>query len=129
MEENIVQPQETEEPVVANTDEEVFEDEEEAAYRYDPNVEEVVPEDDPNEPIEEIETFKIDENMPPELKAQLERFNKQTETLNNVINADFSEEPSETAEEDDIDEEETEDEESSTFDIQEDESVEFGNLF
>ena len=129
MEENIVQPQEIEEPVVASEDEEEIEDEEEAAYRYDPNVEEVVPEDDPNEPLEEIETFKIDENMPPELKAQLERFNKQTQTLNSVMNADFSEEPSDTADEDDIDEEEEDGEESTTFDIQEDESVEFGNLF
>ena len=92
MEENMVQEEVTQEPAVANEDEEVYEDEEEAAYRYDPNVEEVVPEDDPNVPIEEIETFKIDENMPPELKAQLERFNKQTETLNSVMNADFSEE-------------------------------------
>jgi hypothetical protein len=129
MEENMVQEEVTQEPAVANEDEEVYEDEEEAAYRYDPNVEEVVPEDDPNVPIEEIETFKIDENMPPELKAQLERFNKQTETLNSVMNADFSEEISETADEDDIDEEETEGEEGTTFDIQEDESVEFGNLF
>ena len=125
----MVQEEVTQEPAVANEDEEVYEDEEEAAYRYDPNVEEVVPEDDPNVPIEEIETFKIDENMPPELKAQLERFNKQTETLNSVMNADFSEEISETADEDDIDEEETEGEEGTTFDIQEDESVEFGNLF
>ncbi len=129
MEENMVQEEVTQEPAVANEDEEVYEDEEEAAYRYDPNVEVVVPEDDPNVPIEEIETFKIDENMPPELKAQLERFNKQTETLNSVMNADFSEEISETADEDDIDEEETEGEEGTTFDIQEDESVEFGNLF
>ena len=129
MEENMVQEEVTQEPAVANEDEEVYEDEEEAAYRYNPNVEEVVPEDDPNVPIEEIETFKIDENMPPELKAQLERFNKQTETLNSVMNADFSEEISETADEDDIDEEETEGEEGTTFDIQEDESVEFGNLF
>ena len=129
MEENMVQEEVTQELAVANEDEEVYEDEEEAAYRYDPNVEEVVPEDDPNVPIEEIETFKIDENMPPELKAQLERFNKQTETLNSVMNADFSEEISETADEDDIDEEETEGEEGTTFDIQEDESVEFGNLF
>ena len=45
------------------------------------------------------------------------------------MNADFSEEISETADEDDIDEEETEGEEGTTFDIQEDESVEFGNLF
>ena len=101
-------------------------DEQEADMEYDPNVDEHVEGLElVNEHFDPIETFKIDENMPPELKAQLERFNRQTRTLNSIMNEDVS---GDDPVEDEVEEEESS-EDGTSFEIQEDESVEFGNLF
>ncbi len=124
MEENVVEPE------VVNTEEV----EEEDTTPYDPNIDENVEGlAEAYQPFESIETFKVDENMPEELKAQLERFNRQTENLNAIMNSDVSgDEPlPDTSDEGEevLDDDGEENNNSSTFDIQEDESVQFGNLF
>ena len=125
MEENMVDTE------VENVEEEDTDvDENEIGLQYDPNVDETVEGLElVNEHFDEIETFKIDENMPPELKAQLERFNRQTRNLNAIMNADVSGDDPVPDADDEVDEESTDDEEKTSFEIQEDESVEFGNLF
>ncbi len=134
VEENAVQAPAVEaavaqEPVVESTEEV----EEEDTTPYDPNVDDYVEGlEEASQPFDSIETFKVDENMPPELKAQLERFNRQTENLNAIMNTDISgDEPvpdvEDGVESSEDDEEDTE--EVSNFEIKEDESVEFGNLF
>ena len=112
-------------------DEEEVVDPEEEGIQYDPNVNENVEGLElVNEHFDDIETFKIDENMPPELKAQLERFNRQTNNLNAIMNADVSgDDPVPDQEDMEAEEESDGEEETTSFEIQEDESVEFGNLF
>ncbi len=112
-------------------DEEEEVDPEEEGIQYDPNVNENVEGLElVNEHFDDIETFKIDENMPPELKAQLERFNRQTNNLNAIMNADVSgDDPVPDQEDMEAEEESDGEEETTSFEIQEDESVEFGNLF
>ena len=112
-------------------DEEEEVDPEEEGIQYDPNVNENVEGLQlVNEHFDDIETFKIDENMPPELKAQLERFNRQTNNLNAIMNADVSgDDPVPDQEDMEAEEESDGEEETTSFEIQEDESVEFGNLF
>lgn len=131
MEENVVSSEVEEVTPVVAEDEET-EDEEEVG-QYDPNVDSYVEGlEESRQPTEPIETFKIDENMPPELKAQLERFNRQTENLNAIMNSDTSgDEPLPDPGDDEVmeDDGEEESEEATSFDIQEDESVQFGNLF
>lgn len=114
---------------VEDDEEEV--DPEEEGIQYDPNVNENVEGLElVNEHFDDIETFKIDENMPPELKAQLERFNRQTNNLNAIMNADVSgDDPVPDQEDMEAEEESDGEEETTSFEIQEDESVEFGNLF
>ncbi len=114
---------------VEDDEEEV--DSEEEGIQYDPNVNENVEGLElVNEHFDDIETFKIDENMPPELKAQLERFNRQTNNLNAIMNADVSgDDPVPDQEDMEAEEESDGEEETTSFEIQEDESVEFGNLF
>ena len=53
---------------------------------YDPNVDDGEEEEFDELETEEIGTFKIDENMPEELKQQLIKFNEKTEKLNSINN-------------------------------------------
>lgn len=63
------------------------------------NVQEIVEEYNPDtnfEPEEEVildttqnTIYKIDENMPPELKEQIEKFNRRSQNLNSIINGDY----------------------------------------
>ena len=57
-----------------------------SSVNADVNLDEV---EDATLDTEMISTFKIDDNMPEELKQQLIRFNQKTESLNNII-SDFS---------------------------------------
>lgn len=100
----------------------------EVVEAYDPNVsfddeEEVILDTTPNQ------TFKVDENMPPELKEQIEKFNRKSQNINSVISGqmDYVEEPSDETEEYEFSEEDTE-ENVNTPTIAE-ENVEVGNLF
>lgn len=86
----------------------------------DDSVEEVV------EPYEKIETFKIDDNMPEELKAQLEKFNRQTENLNNIMTTPITTDDFDTFDDDDDTEELEEDDEEIEED---DDTEELGDLF
>ena len=88
---------------------------------------------------EEVGIFKIDDNMPEELKQQLTKFNQKSQNLNNIISGNDSElnsydaQLNSAAATDDIDDtEELDDgsEEETTDDIiEEDDDVEVGNLF
>lgn len=63
------------------------------------NVQEIVEAYNPDtnfEPEEEVildttqyTIYKIDENMPPELKEQIEKFNRRSQNLNSIINGDY----------------------------------------
>ena len=93
----------------------------------DDSVDEVV------EPYEKIETFKIDDNMPEELKAQLEKFNRQTENLNNIMTTPITTDDFDTSDDDDDTEALEEDEEEIEEDDEEieedDDTEELGDLF
>lgn len=43
------------------------------------------------EPYEPVGLFRIDENMPEELKQQLAKFNKQTQNMNQILSSSNSE--------------------------------------
>ena len=104
---------------------------------YDPNVEEETEFDELD--TEEIGTFKIDENMPEELKQQLIKFNQKTEALNKINNGtdpeiaelgiDNSFESSSEDDEDDINEDGSQETGGTDDIVEEDTVVDVGSLF
>jgi len=106
---------------------------------YDPNVDDGEEEEFDELETEEIGTFKIDENMPEELKQQLIKFNEKTEKLNSINNgtdpeiAELGIDNSRVVSTDDDDEEEYEDAsvEAGGNDtiVEEDTVVDVGSLF
>lgn len=82
------------------------------------------------DPYEVMSTFKIDENMPDELKQQLEKFNRQTENLNNIMTGHIKDDPEYANTFDDDSLEEDSDDIIEEDDIlEEDDGEEIGDLF
>lgn len=110
-------------------DENVLNEENEESIPYSPIVDESV-EEVQLDPYEVMSTFKIDENMPDELKQQLEKFNRQTENLNNIMTGNI-EDDSEYANtlDDDLLEEESDEVMEEDNIIEDEESEEIGDLF
>ncbi|MBQ8132674.1 MAG: hypothetical protein IJ193_09300 [Bacilli bacterium] len=88
--------------------------------------------------IQEFEPFRIDENMPEELKAQLLRFNEKSRNFHNIVTGNdmdlvnYDKQLSSASDSLESDEDETGEianEEEVIDDIEEDDSVEIGNLF
>lgn len=119
---------------IVNEKENVENDTPVAIHSEEPEFDPTLEETETLEPITPIETFKIDENMPDELKAQLEKFNKKTESLNKVIAESVEPDPSDLETDDDDVDDDNDDEdgdiEETTEDIVEDDSdEEMGDLF
>lgn len=88
--------------------------------------------------IQEFEPFRIDENMPEELKEQLLRFNEKSRNFHNIVTGNdmdlvnYDKQLSSASDSFESDEDETGEianEEEVIDDIEEDDSVEIGNLF
>ena len=112
----------------SNTEELDFDEE---TLEYDPNVDDSDIEDVQLD-TEPIGTFRIDENMPDELKAQLMKFNQKAINLNKINSGTDPEligyEQSNYIEEDDSDDS-LEDDDSSIDILEEDDGSEIGNIF
>lgn len=122
--------------------EELDDDSMEPPEDYSPLVEDEPEEEFVEVNTEEIGIFKIDENMPEELKQQLTKFNAKAQAINGIINGtdeDLVRQDEELAREDmanvpeipEEDGEESSDGDNSSSDdiIEEDSNVEVGNLF
>lgn len=99
--------------------------EQEVIEEYNPNVDEEI--ENVELDVSMNETFKIDENMPDELKEQLENFNRHSVNLNSIIsNSNIS--AVDDSYEDSYENSDDIDEVSENDDISEDDE-EVGNLF
>lgn len=77
---------------------------------------------------EQLEEYKIDEDMPEELKQQLRKLNERAKRINNALNAKFEFDEDDDDDSDDEDYDDMDDDSDDTLDIEEDNSS-VGELF